>query len=246
MDDGRSAEQALSFGGAVEEYERARPTYPSEAADWAIPATAKTVVDVGAGTGKFTRSLVAKGLEVFAVEPDDTMRGTLGKSLPGVTALAGTAEHVPLPDDSVDVVTVAQAWHWMDHEVAKAEFARVLRPGGTLALVYNIRDERVDWVEKLGAIMHRSEAERMLEDEVTIGPPFGPTEVAQFDWAMLSNLDALIELVKSRSYVITATPAIRERYFDGIRNLVATDPELMLRDSFPLPYSTFVFRAQLG
>lgn len=246
MDDDRTTAQSLSFGGAVEEYERARPTYPAEAADWAVPAGAKTVVDVGAGTGKFTRSLVAKGLEVFAVEPDNIMRGSLAKSLPGVTALAGSAEHLPLADQSVDLVTVAQAWHWMDHEAAKTEFARVLRPGGSLALIYNIRDERVDWVRKLGEIMMRSEAERMLENELTIGAPFGQTELAQFDWVTMTDLDALIGLVKSRSYVITATPSERERYFDGIRNLVATDPELMMRDSFPLPYSTFVFRAKLG
>lgn len=246
MDEDRTAHQSLSFGGAVEEYERARPTYPPEAAEWMIPAGAKTALDVGAGTGKFTRSLVALGLEVYAVEPDDQMRASLRVSLPGVTALAGTAEHLPLDDDSVDVVTVAQAWHWMDHEVAKAEFARVLRPGGTLALVYNIRDESVPWVQKLGGIMKRSEAERMLHDEVTIGAPFGETEVAQFDWTMMTDLDGLIELVKSRSYVITATPDERERYFAGIRNLVATDPELMLRDSFPLPYSTIAFRARLG
>ncbi|WP_234698345.1 class I SAM-dependent methyltransferase [Lacisediminihabitans changchengi] len=139
-----------SFGIAADVYERARPTYPLEAARWLVPEGARTVLDLGAGTGKFTRSLVDLGLDVIAVEPDERMRATLASSLPGVTALAGTAEHLPVADASVDAITVAQAWHWVDPALAVPETARALRPGGTLGLVWNLRDERVDWVRELG------------------------------------------------------------------------------------------------
>lgn len=132
------------------------------------------MLDIGAGTGKFTRSLVARNLDVIAVEPDDIMREILLTSLPTVRALAGTAERLPLPDNSVDAVTLAQAWHWVDQPAATAEIARVLRPGGTLGLVWNIQDETVPWVKKRGDVMGRSDAERFIKGPLKIQAPFQP------------------------------------------------------------------------
>ncbi|MCU1556811.1 MAG: putative methyltransferase [Microbacteriaceae bacterium] len=245
MDDELRKEQANSFGGAVDEYERARPTYPRDAVDWLIPEGTRAVLDLGAGTGKFTRSLVARGLEVIAVEPDDEMRAVLAHALPSVRALKGTAENIPLPDASVNLITAAQAWHWVDEERAVPEAARVLKPGGSLALVWNIRDESAPWVERLSEVIGSSEAERAMQTSITIGAPFGPTERFEVGWSAKTDLDGLLTLVASRSYVITADEERRAEILDGVRALVATDPALAGRDEFELPYRTFCFRASL-
>jgi SAM-dependent methyltransferase len=245
MDENRSVEQASSFGRAAGEYERARPGYPDAVADWMLPAITHTVLDLGAGTGKFTRSLIARGLDVIAVEPDDVMRATLTAALPTVRALAGTGESIPLPDSSVDVVTIAQAWHWMDAPRAAVEIARVLRPGGTLALVWNIRDESVDWVRRLSDIMGSSDAERFIRGAIEIPPPFGPTETVQVEWQNDIDAESLVALVASRSYIITAPPADRAATLAAVRELAASDPALADRASFGLPYRTHGFRATL-
>jgi SAM-dependent methyltransferase len=247
MEQRRKIGEANSFGGAADVYEKARPTYPSEAAGWLVPPGATEIVDLGAGTGKFTRSLVDlaanTGAHVTAIEPDPKMLAKLVAALPTVTGLAGTAEHLPLDDGSVDVVTVAQAWHWVDEALAVPEIARVLRPGGILGLVWNLRDERVDWVRELGIAMKHSEAERMLENEIVIGAPFGPTEHFSVEWSMPTSLDALLELVASRSYYIVAEPEERLRIDTAVRDLVTTHPELAGRETFDLPYRTHCFRA---
>lgn len=243
MDAERFSAQASSFGRAVDEYERARPSYPPEAVDWLVPDGVRTVLDLGAGTGKFTRSLVARGLEVIAVEPDDVMRAALAGALPSVRTVKGTAEAIPLPGASVDVITAAQSWHWVDQERALPEAARVLKPGGALALVWNIRDESVPWVERLSEIIGDSEAERAIQSEITIGAPFGTTERFEVAWSTTTNLDDLLTLVASRSYIITADETRRAEVFDGVRELVATDPAIAGRDEFELPYRTFCFRA---
>jgi SAM-dependent methyltransferase len=235
------AVRARSFGAAADIYERSRPGYPDAAVDWLLPAGARTVLDLGAGTGKLTRSLAARGLEVVAVEPVAEMRANLAAALPEVRALEGTAEAIPLEDDSVDAITVAQAWHWVDPERAIAEAARVLRPGGTLGLIWNRRDERVDWVARLGEVMGTGGAELIAMDEVGIGPPFGPTETFVTDWARPMDVDLLVEMAASRSYVITATARRRAEILDGVRRLVEADPHLGAE--FDFPYRTFCFRA---
>src|SRR4051794_1947800 len=144
-----NADQAASFGLAAREYERGRPGYPEAALDWLLPPDARDVVDLGAGTGKLTRQLAGRNLHVVAVEPSDGMRAELARALPDATALPGAAERIPLPDASADAVLVAQAWHWVDAEAAVPEVVRVLRPGGRLGLLWNLRDETVDWVAAL-------------------------------------------------------------------------------------------------
>ncbi|MFT3864896.1 MAG: class I SAM-dependent methyltransferase [Solirubrobacterales bacterium] len=237
------AVRARSFGAAADLYERSRPEYPAAAVDWLVPEGARKVLDLGAGTGKLTRALAARGLEVVAVEPIDEMRANLTAALPEVEAVKGTAEEIPLPDDSVDAITVAQAWHWVDPERATAEAARVLRPGGTLGLIWNRRDERVGWVEKLSHVMGSGEAEIIELEGIEIGPPFGPTETFVTDWTRPMDVDLLVEMAASRSYIITATPRRRREILDGIRALVAWEPGL--GDEFDFPYRTFCFKARL-
>jgi SAM-dependent methyltransferase len=235
------AQRARSFGAAADIYERARPGYPDAAVDWLLPEGARTVLDLGAGTGKLTRSLAARELEVVAVEPIAEMRAGLAAALPGVRALEGTAEAIPLGDDSVDAITVAQAWHWVDPERATAEAARVLRPGGTLGLIWNRRDERVDWVARLGQVMGSGDAELIEMEGIEIGPPFGPTETFVTDWERPMDVDLLVEMAASRSYVITATTRRRKEILDGVRRVVESDPHL--GTEFDFPYRTYCFRA---
>jgi len=128
---------ARSFELAAEEYEATRPSYPDEVLDLLPVANDAVVLDLGAGTGKLTRVLARRYARVTAVEPLDGMRGILERVVPGVEALAGSAEQIPLGDASVDAVFAAQAFHWFDHERAVPEIGRVLRPGGILALVWN-------------------------------------------------------------------------------------------------------------
>jgi SAM-dependent methyltransferase len=237
------ASRARSFGSAADVYERARPRYPDAAVDWLLPQGTQTVLDLGAGTGKLTRSLVARGLDVVAVEPLPEMRERLAAALPEVRALEGTAEAIPLPDASVDAITVAQAWHWVDPERAKAEAARVLRPGGTLGLIWNRRDERVDWVARIGEVMGSGDAELIAMEGIEIGEPFGPTESLVTDWARPMDTDLLVEMAASRSYVITATSKRRREILDGIRVVVEADPDL--GTEFDFPYRTYCFKATL-
>lgn len=237
------ATRARSFGAAAEAYERARPGYPDETIDWLLPEGARTVLDLGAGTGKLTRSLAARGLEVVAVEPLVEMRERLAATVPDVRVVAGTAEEIPLPDDSVDAITVAQAWHWVDPQRATAEAARVLRPGGTLGLIWNRRDDRVDWIVRLTEVMGSAEVEVMDMSAVEIGPPFGETESFVTEWQRPMDVDLLVEMAASRSYVIAATPRRRREILDGVRRVVEADPHL--GTEFDLPYRTYCYRATL-
>lgn len=157
-------EMARSFGAQAGAYERGRPTYPVEAVAWLLDGVgdAARVADVGAGTGKLTavvsHLMAERGGEIIAVDPDAAMLDTLRATLPGTETLVGTAEHVNLPDESVDAVVLGQAWHWVDPVAASAELGRILKPGGTLGLIWNSRDESVQWVARLGGIMQGSNA----------------------------------------------------------------------------------------
>ncbi|MBS1676069.1 MAG: class I SAM-dependent methyltransferase [Actinobacteria bacterium] len=240
---GDKATRARSFGAAADLYERARPGYPDDAVDWLVPDGARTVLDLGAGTGKLSRSLVGRGLDVIAIEPLPEMRAALTAAVPEVRALAGTAEQIPLADASVDAITVAQAWHWVDPRRATAEVARVLRPGGTLGLIWNRRDDRVDWIVQLTKAMGSAEVEVMDMDAVEIGPPFGPTESFVTEWSRPMDVDLLVEMTASRSYVITATPRRRREILAGVRRVVEADAHL--GTDFTLPYRTYCYRAAL-
>ena len=245
MPESTHAEMAASFDRAADVYERARPEYPSEAIDWLIPADAKTVLDVGAGTGKLTRALAARGLEVIAVDPSPKMLEQLSANLPGAVVHLGTAEDIPLADSSVDAIVAAQAWHWVDQERALPSVARVLKPGGWLALVWNVRDESVPWVKRLTQVMHGSNAEIFLESGEIERGPFGEIEKAEFTWNREVTRDELLDLVRSRSYFITAAPEQQEIVLKGVSDLLDTDPDLAGTDHWTMPYRTLCFRMQL-
>lgn len=233
---------ALSFGQAVGDYERGRPSYPVEAVDWMLQRAGAVVdaVDVGAGTGKFTASLVARGLSVTAVEPDPQMRSRLATNHPSVRSLAGTAEELPLEHASADLITFAQSWHWVDVPAASAEAARVLRPGGALALVWNIRDPEVEWVERLGEVMGSSKAEQYSSHEPVVAAPLAIQDYAEFLWENPLTREQLIAMVTSRSYVITMAPADRRDLLVRLDELLDTHPRLAGRTGYRMPYRTRV------
>ena len=233
-----------AFADVAGAYERARPGYPEEAVRWLAGAQPLDVVDLGAGTGKLTRALIALGHRVVAVEPLDEMRAELEVALPGARALAGSAEAIPLPDASTDVVTSAQAFHWFDHDAALPEIARVLRPDGRLALVWNSRDDRDPWMARLSAIIgnetvHDWEVIPVIEE----GGYFGNVENAQFSLEQHLDRNGLLDLVLSRSYLAKLPPPEREPVLDAVGALY---DESASADGVRLAYVTECFRATKG
>jgi SAM-dependent methyltransferase len=237
-------DRSLSFGSEAAAYERGRPSYPPEAIDWLLPAGAHDVLDLGAGTGKLTTRLVERGLDVVAVDPIAEMLEVLRSSLPDTLALLGTAEEIPLADNSVDAVLVAQAWHWFDSARALPEVARVLRPGGRLGLVWNTRDERLGWVRELGRIIGRDGDP--AADNVTLPHPFTGLRRHEVEWTNYVTPQALIDLVASRSYCITSPAQVRTKTLDQVRELLTSHPTLTNTNGLALPYITVCMRATLS
>jgi SAM-dependent methyltransferase len=232
-------------------YDRGRPTYPVEAVAFALaPLRGRPdlrALDVGAGTGKLTRVLCAAGVPTVAVEPAAGMRKVLAHAVSKAQVLAGSAEELPLPDASVDLVAVGQAFHWFDRAKALPELARVLRPGGRLALFYNARDEAVSWVRALDEIVgdHEHHGGAHREQDTAVMDPFGPEALGRFGQQQELNADLLVELVSSRSYVIRQAPEERAALLERIRALTRTHPELVGRQHFFMPYITTVARYTL-
>jgi len=242
---GRHAAHAESFTHNADAYAAVRPGYPPAAVDLLVPSDARDVLDLAAGTGKLTEPLVARGLRVVAVEPAEGMREQLVGRLPQVEVLDGTAERIPLPDASVDAVTVAQAWHWFDEPVAAAEVARVLRPGGTLGIVWNDRDEDVPWVGAYGALLHEAAGPQLARGtHPTLGDAF--TDVLRTDvrWEHVLAPEDLVRLAGTRSYALVLPPDEREALLERVRTLVTTHPDLAGLDRVPVPYVTRVYTAR--
>jgi SAM-dependent methyltransferase len=250
---------ALSFGPAADLYDEIRPTYPPAALEWALgPATnipapgasrgepersPRRVVDLGAGTGILTRVALGLGYEVVPVEPDAAMRARLARTTPGARPLAGSAEAIPVPDGQLDGVIAGQSYHWFDPERAHREIARVLKPGGVFAPIWNIRDESVPWLAELTRIadgVHGQDSgvhDDGLRDR-DFGSQFGPVERELFRHEVSMTAESLVKLMASRSYYLTATPEKQARIEADIRALAAGLPE-----TFPLPYVTVVYRS---
>ncbi len=249
-------EAAHGFELAPKPYEIGRPPYPQEAIDRLVGAlgieSGTRVLDLAAGTGKLTRRLVPTGADLVAVEPVDAMRSALLAALPDVEALPGTAEAIPLPDASVDAVVVGQAFHWFDGDAALVEIHRVLRPGGKLGLIWNVKDETVDWIEKLGVIMesYRGDAPRVASgawkeafERTTL---FTHLERARFSFVHEADFAAVVARVTSVSFIAALPPAEFARVVDKVRQLLATHPETSGRSIFELPYRTGVYWCTRG
>jgi len=241
-----SDEAAISFGAAAGDYEAARPDYPFEAVAWMLenmPHGSRRIADVGAGTGKLTRVLVdAPDAEVIAIDPDPAMLDTLRTVVPGVPTFRGTAEHLPVPDASLDAVVLGQAWHWVDPVAASAEIGRAVRSGGTLGLIWNTRDNAVEWVRRLTQIMYASAAEVMLDEYgPSVAAPFGTLESERWNWLRPITRAQLHRMADSRSHLITSSETARRSIHYAMDDLF---DELELNDdaTIDLPYVTRAFR----
>src|SRR4051794_26677299 len=225
--------RARSFGALAAEYERGRPGWPAAALDAMTSRlgldAGSTVLDLAAGTGKLTRSLVPRFARVIAVEPLDGMRAILEQVVPGARALAGTAEAIPVDDASVDAIAVAEAFHWFEPEAAVAEMARVLRPGGGVAVLYNRRDRGSDeaaW-QREGHITF--EAHRLPPDDVdphdeerwraALAGRIGEPHDDEFDNAQTLDVDGLLAQYASYSVIAGLPPARREAALAAFRGV---------------------------
>lgn len=239
---------AQGFAAGADSYVRGRPDYPPEVDGWLADTIGlgpgKRVIDLGAGTGKFTARLADTGADVLAVEPVDAMRAKLREALPQVHALAGTAEQIPLPDESVDAVVCAQSFHWFAHAKALAEIHRVLKPGGRLGLIWNQRDERVGWVERLGQLVARHEGDtpRAYKGSwrsVFPAKGFGPLARVDFVHGHSGPAeDVIVARVLSTSFIAALPQAQREQIVEELHALIAAEPELAGQAAVTVPLLT--------
>jgi SAM-dependent methyltransferase len=233
--------RARSFGGVADAYHRGRPSYPDDAVAWLVGDRPATVLELGAGTGKLTERLVAAGHDVHATEPDESMLAVLRRRLPDVRTWATGAEETPVADQSVDVVVAAQCLHWFDAAVALPEIARVLRPGGHLAAVWNQRDERIPWVRKLGRVIGTQD---LLADPfaaVAGSDDFHAADEAAFKHWQVVDRRTIQDLTRSRSHVAVLGDAARERLMADV--LALYDDYGRGMDGMQLPYRARCFRA---
>ena len=245
----RAAE--VGFARAADAYERGRAMFPADAVAAMLASTGAapgvTLLELGAGTGKLTRSLTGSGARVIALEPVAEMRAKLVASVPGAELLDAVAEAIPLADGSVDAVVAAQAYHWFDPEAATAEVVRVLRPGGAVALVWNRRDERVAWMRELSRILdtRSGDAPRYRNGTWRRGfdgnPAFAPLELHTWPHRGAEGRDVVMARVASMSFVAALDDEPRATLLAQIEELVATHPDTRGREDVALPYVTELF-----
>ncbi len=236
------------FSAEAAAYARGRPDYPPALVPWlgnALGAApGKVALDLGAGTGKFTRLLLQTGADVVAVEPVPAMRARLAAGLPAVRTLAGTAEALPLDAASVDVVVCAQAFHWFATTAALAQIHRVLKPGGRLGLVWNVRDASVDWVTAITRIIepYEGDAPRFHKGDwrkAFTGGHFSALETTSFPYLHVGTAEeVIIDRFLSVSFIAALPVAQKSVVEERLRALVGSDPALRGRDTIAFPYLT--------
>lgn len=239
---------AHGFSQAAPTYARGRPGYPPQTRAWLQDdlslRAGKVALDLGAGTGKFTRTLLTTGARVIAVEPVAQMFEQLTCATPDAEALKGDAEHIPLADAAVDAVVCAQAFHWFATGAALAEIRRVLKPGGVLGLIWNVSDESVDWVAKLMLLLTPYEGDtpgygRGQWRKLFPAAGFGPLREQHFPHGHTgSPQQVILDRVSSISFVAALKVAERERLMAGVRELIEATPALAGRNEVTFPYVT--------
>jgi SAM-dependent methyltransferase len=253
--DEHTATLRRSFGAVASEYDRLRARPPAEAIDWLLPRDAHDVLELGAGTGLLTTELAPRVVHVMAVEPDERMRSVLSARGLGVTVLEGSAEQIPAAGAAFDAVVAQSAWHWVDERRAVPEVARVLRPGGRLALAWTGTDRSVDWMRTLwdGGREHSPEEEaaigarrrrRHVVDLTAAGSnPFGEPETALFRWTQPMSKPDLVALAGTYSAVITMDDDARRRHLEGMTRFLEEFPPLAPLDVVEVPMRSYCWRA---
>jgi len=248
---------ASSFGIAAVAYAEHRPDYARAAVGWALEsAPGPRVLDLGAGTGKLTATLVALGAETTAVEPDPAMLTELRRALPGVRSFPGSAEAIPLPDESVDAVLAGNALHWFDMDVAGPEIARVLVAGGILSGLWNVVDDQVDWVAGLARVSgaeaigpRDTPADWRVETAAAHLPKsasaarFGSPVQKEFPHEQRRTADSLVATLSTRAGMLVMPEQEREARLSRIRAFLASRPETA-DEEFSLPMLTCVLRVR--
>lgn len=234
---------AKAFEGIGEEYDRYRPGFPDAAALEIIPTRVSSVLDLGAGTGKFTELLTDLADRVIAVEPSAAMLDVLRAKLPGVETHIAGAESIPLPDGVVDAVTVAQAFHWFDRDAACAEIRRVLVPGGVLGLLWNHSDPECAWDRACHRVAHPAVAENDVTtasaaDEL---PGFAFDRRAEIAWSeTITRADYIARWLTVSSFLV-ADEETRARMVAQLEAILDADPQTAGTSQFELPMRTDVF-----
>ena len=258
--DGVEPAAAVGFGRQAGSYAKVRPAYPAavmETLTSLLPPTPDVhVCDLAAGTGILTRQLLDSGYRVTAVEPVGGMREELERQLAkaGVDILDGTAEHLPLDDRSVDAVTVGQAFHWFDPQPALTDIARVLKPGGVLLMVWNARDENVDWMRQWGDLVadlgggrpYQDHRELLWEDAVAESGLFTPLEHLEVPQGQTGTPELVIERTRSTSFIAALPPERHQHALDAVAQLLATHPDTRGRDQITIPYNTQIYWCRLN
>ena len=258
--DGVEPAAAVGFGRQAGSYAKVRPAYPAavmETLTSLLPPTPDVhVCDLAAGTGILTRQLLDSGYRVTAVEPVGGMREELERQLAkaGVDILDGTAEHLPLDDRSVDAVTVGQAFHWFDPQPALTDIARVLKPGGMLLMVWNARDENVDWMRQWGDLVadlgggrpYQDHRELLWEDVVAESGLFTPLEHLEVPQGQTGTPELVIERTRSTSFIAALPPERHQHALDAVAELLATHPDTRGRDQITIPYNTQIYWCRLN
>lgn len=234
------AAASRAFTAGADNYDIVRPSYPAEIAELVPPHS--TVLDVGAGTGKFTQLLAEPSAQrtVLAVDPSEEMVRTLRANLPQVPAWRATAERTGMFNASVDAVTCAQTWHWVNPEEALREADRIIRSDGRLVLVWNTLDVTHPWVLRLSRISHSGDVHRegFYPD---IAPPWVLTNERHIKWMQMVTTDDLFRLARSRSYWLRATEEIRAKVEANLSWYLFERLGFEPGDCIPLPYRTDAF-----
>lgn len=242
---------AVGFDRAGDSYERGRPEYPKESVEFLVNNLqinkSSIVVDLGAGTGKFTKLILPYSDNVVAVEPVEGMRNKFASLFPDIGILNGTAEKIPLEDKSADVVVVAQAFHWFDGPKALQEIYRVLKPKGRLGLIWNARDESKNWVAEMtriivphegGAPRYKSMNWKQTFDSTTL---FSKLKLQHFNYIQVGDVETIVDRVGSISFISALPTEDNSKVLNQVREMATTQPET--KDSFEisLPYRTDVY-----